>query len=71
MDEMKIESRFMTKLVSKIAKKVVRDKTGYNADIQLNSLRTAVVDDKMHVHLDLDVELTKEELNKILKSIGI
>ena len=71
MDEMKIESKFMTKLASKIAKKVVRDKAGYNADIQLNSLRTTVLDDKMHVHLDLDIELTREELNKILKSIGI
>lgn len=71
MDEMKIESKFMTKLVSKIARKVVRNKTGYDIDIQLNGMRTTFLDDKMHVHLDLDVELSKEELNNILKSIGI
>ena len=44
---------------------------GYNIDIQLNGLRTTVIDDKTHVHLDVDLELTKEELNKLLKSIGV
>lgn len=48
---MKIESKFITGIVSKIAKKVVRDKLGYNIDIQLNGLRTTVIDDKTHVHL--------------------
>ena len=71
MDEMKIESKFITGIVSKIAKKVVRDKLGYNIDIQLNGLRTTVIDDKTHVHLDVDLELNKEELNKLLKSIGV
>lgn len=68
---MKIESKFITGIVSKIAKKVVRDKLGYNIDIQLNGLRTTVIDDKTHVHLDVNLELTKEELNKLLKSIGV
>ena len=68
---MKIESKFITGIVSKIAKKVVRDKLGYNIDIQLNGLRTTVIDDKTHVHLDVDLELTKEELNKLLKTIGV
>lgn len=68
---MKIESKFITGIVSKIAKKVVRDKLGYYIDIQLNGLRTTVIDDKTHVHLDVDLELTKEELNKLLKSIGV
>lgn len=68
---MKIESKFITGIVSKIAKKVVRDKLGYNIDIQLNGLRTTVIEDKTHVHLDVDLELTKEELNKLLKSIGV
>lgn len=68
---MKIESKFMTGIVSKIAKKVVRNKLGCDIDIQLNGLRTTVIDDKSHIHLDLDAELTKEELNKLLSSIGI
>ena len=44
---------------------------GCEVDIQLNEFRTTVIDDKTHVHLDLDADLTKEELNKLLKTIGI
>lgn len=71
MDEMRLESKFTTGLVSKIARKTVRTKLGYDVDIQLNKLRTTVIDDKTHVHLDVDLELTKEELDKLLKSIGL
>lgn len=71
MDEMKIQSKFMTGLVSRIVKKVLRIKLGCEVDIQLNEFRTTVIDDKTHVHLDLDADLTKEELNKLLKTIGI
>lgn len=52
-------------------KKVLRTKLGCEVDIQLNEFRTTVIDDKTHVHLDLDADLTKEELNKLLKTIGI
>ena len=68
---MKIESKFITGIVSKIAKKVVRDKLGYHIDIQLNGLRTTDKDDKKQLHYDEDQEQTKEELNKLLKSIGV
>ncbi len=71
MDEMRIESKFTTMIASKLAEKLVRDKLGYNVDIRLNRLRTTVMEEKMHVELNLDLELTKEELNKLLKSIGI
>lgn len=68
---MKIESKFLTGIVSRFVRKAVRDKLGYNVDIQLNGLRTTVIDGKTHVHLDLDAELSEEELNKLLKSIGL
>lgn len=71
MDEMKLESKFTTMIASKLAEKVVRDKLGYDVDIRLNRLRTTVMEDRMHVELNLDLELTKEELNKLLKSIGL
>lgn len=65
---MKIQSKFMTGLVSRIVKKVLRTKLGCEVDIQLNEFRTTVIDDKTHVHLDLDADLTKEEL--ILALLG-
>ena len=57
--------------LSKLAEKLVRDKLGYDVDIRLNRLRTTVLEDKMHVELNVDLELTKEELDKLLKSVGL
>lgn len=71
MDEMRLESKFTTGLVSKIARTVVRKKLGYDVAIRLNRLRTTVLEDKMHVELNVDLELTKEELDKLLKSVGL
>lgn len=41
---MKIQSKFMTGLVSRIVKKVLRTKLGCEVDIQLNEFRTTVID---------------------------
>lgn len=71
MDEMNIVSKFTTVMISKIAKKVLRKKMGYNVDIQLNEIKASIADGKTHIHLDVDAELSKEELMKILKSIGL
>ena len=69
---MKIESKFMTGIVSRFIKKAVCNKLGCNMDIQLNGFRTTVLEDsKTHVHLDVDLELTKDELNKLMKNIGL
>ena len=65
---MKIESKWMTGLASRFIK---CNKLGCNMDVQLNGFRTTVLDDKTHVHLDVDLELTKDELNKLMKSIGL
>ena len=67
---MKIESKFMTGIASRFIKKAVCNKLGCDMDIQLNGFRTTVLDDKTHVHLDVDLELTKEELDKLMKCIG-
>lgn len=68
---MKIESKFMREIVSRLIRKAMRNKLGYDVDVQLNSFRTTVIDEKTHVHLDIDLELSKEELDKLIKSIGL
>lgn len=68
---MKIVSGFTKGIVSKLIKMFMRKKTGCNINIQLNSMNATVVDGKTHVHLDLDAELEKEELLKLLKNIGL
>lgn len=71
MDEMKIVSKFATNMISKLVKMVLRKKLGYDIDIQLNEIKTTITDGKTHVHLDVDAELEKDELVKILKKIGL
>ena len=71
MDEMKIVSKFTTNMISKLVKKVLRKKTGYNIDIQLNGITASINDGRTHIHLDVDAELEKDELTKILKSVGL
>ena len=71
MDEMRIVSKFTRGIVSKAVKMVVHKKTGYDVDIQLNELTTTIADGKAHLHLDIDANLERDELIKILKSIGL
>lgn len=71
MDEMKIESKFTTGIVSKIAEIAVRKKIGYDVEIGLNELRTTVLDGDTHIHLDVDLKLNKNELSELLKSVGL
>lgn len=68
---MKIVSKFTTNMVSRLVKMVLRKKLGYNVEIQLNEIKTTITDGKTHIHLDVDAELDKEELTKILKNIGL
>lgn len=71
MDEMKITSKFTTNMISKLIKMVLSKKLGYNVNIQLNAINATIIDGKTHVHLDVDAELDKDELTKILKNIGL
>ncbi len=71
MDEMKIVSKFTTNVISKLVRMVLRKKLGYNVNIQLNEIKTTINEGKTHIHLDVDAELDKDELTKILKNIGL
>ena len=68
---MKIGSKFTTGIISKLVSMVIRKKFGYDVQLKLNEVTATVNDGKTHVHLDVDAELTNEELNKILASIGL
>ena len=68
---MKIGSKFTTGIISKLVSMVIRKKFGYDVQLKLNEVTATVNDGKTHVHLDVDAELTKEELNKILASISL
>lgn len=71
MDEVRIVSKFTRSVISKLVKMTLHKKLGYKVDIQLNEVNVTVTDGKTHVHLDVDAELDKDELIKILKNIGL
>lgn len=68
---MKIVSKFTRAVLSKLARMMLRKKLGYDIDIQLNEMNVTIVDGKAHVHLNVDAELDKDELMKILKTTGL
>lgn len=71
MDEMMIGSKFTTSIISKLIGLAIRKKFGYDIKLNLNTVNATVVDGKTHIRLDVGAELEKDELMKILKSIGL
>lgn len=69
MDEMKIKisTKFMRGIVAKIASKVIANKLGIKADIQLNGISVEKINDKIHLHLDVDADIEEKDLLKITR----
>ena len=70
MDELKmvLHTKFMRTIITKILSKAIFKKTGYDVNIQINKIEAETYDGKVSIHMDVDAELSKEDLVKILKS---
>lgn len=71
MDEMKVISGFTRGILSKLVMRLLKKKFDCDINVQLNEINVSVVDGKSHIYLDLDAELEKDELVKILKRAGL
>ena len=73
MDEMRIKfgGNFMRKIVSKLLMKVLKDKLGYNMDIDIKELDINVVDGDTKVSANVEVKFDNQEFKKILKNSGL
>jgi hypothetical protein len=71
MDEMKINSKFLTGIVSKIIDNLVKKKLGVDVAVQVNSVQAAMQEGNTHLHLDVDADLRKEDLERLLKKLGV
>ncbi len=71
MDElkMKLSTKFMRNIVSKLIAKAIYKKIGYKVDIQLNDLDISVVDGDANINANVEVKINNEEFMKIMKSI--
>lgn len=67
MDEMKIKlkSTFMRGIVKKLITNSMKKKFGIKPDIELNGLEIERVDNKIHIHINADVELTDMDLMRL------
>lgn len=73
MDEMKMKlsTKFMRGIITKLMSRVIYKQFGYHVDIQLNEIELVAKDGKVHLHADVDAEMSNEEFTKIIKSIGL
>lgn len=73
MDEMKLKlhTKFMRGIVSKLISKVIYAKTGYKVDVQLNDLAVSIINGDTSVSANVEVKLASDEFTKIVKSIGL
>jgi hypothetical protein len=73
MDEMrvKLSSKFMRNIVSKLMAKMIYKKFGYKVDIRLDELDVKVIDGDTTVKLNVEARLKNEEFTKIMKSIEL
>ena len=71
MDEMKIKSGLMTGIVSKLIKRSIKKHLGCEMDITIQDLSLLSNDEKTHIHISVDGMMTKDEIKKLLKEIGL
>lgn len=71
MDElkMKLSTKFMRSIVSKLIAKAIYKKIGYKVDVQLNDLDISVIDGDANINANVEVKINNEEFMKIMKSM--
>ena len=71
MDELKIASKIMTKIISKGIAMAIKKKLGYNVDIQIHEIRATVNEGRAHVYLNAEGDVDINEFKKFTKLIGL
>lgn len=73
MDEMKLKlsTKFMKNIVSKLMARAIYKKYGYKVDVQLNELDVSFIDGEAEIEVNAAVKLDKKEFMKIVKSAGL
>lgn len=71
MDELKLNltSKFMKGIVTKMLAKVIKKQLGYDVNIELNDIRVIAKDGKVHLHADIDAEMTNEQFGNLVKDL--
>jgi hypothetical protein len=73
MDEMKLKlsTKFMRNIVSKLISKSIYKKYGYKVNFQLNDLDVSFIDGETKISTNVEVKLESKEFMNIIKSIDL
>lgn len=73
LDEMKVKlsTKFMRNIVSKLIAKAIYKKFGYKVDIQLKDLDISVSNGEAKINTNVEVNIDNNEFMKIIKSAGL
>ena len=73
MDELKLKlsTKFMRGIVTKLLAKIIYSKYGYRVDIQLNNIELVSKDGMVHLHADVEADVNNDDFKKIIKSVGL
>ena len=71
MDELKLKlsTKFMRGIASKLIAKTISKKLGCKVDIQLNDLDISVVDGETKINTNVELKMNSDEFMKLMKSI--
>lgn len=69
--KLKLSTKFMRGIVSKLIAKAVYKKYGYKIDIQLKELDINVIDGDATINTNVEVKVSSDEFMKIIKDIGL
>lgn len=73
MDEMrlKLSTKIMRGLVAKIVEKVISKKLGLDINLDLKEIEIDTIGDRVHLHVNVDGDLAKDDFINILKKNGL
>lgn len=71
MDALKVKTKFMRSVLSKVIEKLIQKKTGYKVKIQLNEVDVNVTDNNAYIRLNVEGNMSVDELKKFMKMIGV
>jgi len=66
MDQIKLESKPVLKLVSWLIKKWIKKKYGYDVSFQINDLSAKNVNGAPSIHIDTDIRMSKTDFDKLV-----
>lgn len=69
MDVLKIKTKFIQNILSKIIETLIQKKTGYKIKIQLKDIDMTITEDNAHISLNAEADMTINELKKVTKII--